>query len=162
MLQTLNTVTLKMTSLKLKRFLLQFPPNSNFQSSADHHLNWNQALWRLHQLSRWEQTISTVNLPNQRPSVASWHRISYSETFQPINLLGMIIPSTQIADWANFYPSHIKLFSGSVATVRVGGQEFILPKDLLCYNSSFFQAALNSTFMESMWVSPLIERLHSR
>ncbi len=41
------------------------------------------------------------------------------------------------------------LFSGPMATITVDSTEFNLPKELLCYNSSFFDRSLNGKFREA-------------
>jgi hypothetical protein len=41
------------------------------------------------------------------------------------------------------------LFSGPVATITVKSTDFNLPKELLCYNSSFFDRSLNGNFKEA-------------
>lgn len=46
--------------------------------------------------------------------------------------------------------SKIQYFSGPEVTVRVCGRDFILPKSLLCYNSTFFDRAFNGPWKEGV------------
>lgn len=41
------------------------------------------------------------------------------------------------------------LFSGPMATITVNSTDFNLPRELLCYNSSFFNKSLNGNFKEA-------------
>lgn len=45
--------------------------------------------------------------------------------------------------------SKITLFDGEKVSVVAGGQEFKLPKALLCYHSSYFDSAFNRGFLET-------------
>lgn len=53
--------------------------------------------------------------------------------------------------------SKIEHFSSDVVTIRVTGRDFRLPKDLLCYNSTYFNQTLNKSEQSTKLQNGVIE-----
>ncbi|KAH9221525.1 hypothetical protein DL95DRAFT_474020 [Leptodontidium sp. 2 PMI_412] len=67
----------------------------------------------------------------------------------PVKRQKVAEPRTLLKDLpADQFLKHASLWNSPPVTILVHGTEFKVPKDLLCYNSSFFNSAFNGSFKE--------------